>query len=250
MGRQAGYTIIEVTLFLAVTGLLVLGVGIGFNSTISNNQNVDATRTFESTIESVYSAVRSGETSHKVDAGGKATCQAAEAYPGASNKCLIIGKLLYFKDGSTIDVYNVVANTAPDVICTDTDLEVLKCYHPTVLETAERATTITPTWQATVGDVVFRNASNGIFASVNVIAFLRHPTSELVYMAPFRDDAVPVSGPYELTGIDNDYANSRGQACLVHAGFPARRSYVRFNGGEGVGAIDTSTEPITGASAC
>lgn len=250
MGRQAGFTIIEVTLFLAITGLLVLGVGLGFSSTISNNQKVDATRSFESVIEAVYSAVRSGETTRPVDADGKTTCKVQSTYPGASNECLVIGKLLYLKNSSTIDVYNVISNVAPDATCTDTGLEALKCYHPTVLDVAVTTKTLAPTWQAVVGSMTFQNATTSTYQQVNAVAFLRHPRSELVYMAPFNDTSFPVSGSYELTGIDNDYANAKGQVCLVHDGVPPRRSYIRFNGGEGVGAIDTADDPVTGASAC
>jgi type II secretory pathway pseudopilin PulG len=251
MGRQAGYTIVEVTLFLALTGLLVVAVLTGFGGAINNNRKTDTTRSFESAIETLYAGVRSGEANRPIDATGKAVCINEEAYPGASNECLVIGKLVRFVNSRTVDVYNVVSNVDPDSGCTVTGAQILNCYHPRVLEMSQIAERITPEWQAQVGQVTFRNSVNGVYATnINFIGFLRHPASELVYIVPFSDTTVPASGEYEITGITNGYANSKGQICLEHDDYPVPRSYVRFNGGEGVGSIDMSDNPVTGAPAC
>lgn len=253
MGRQAGYTIVEVILFLALTGLLIMAVLLGFNGAINNNRKTDTTRSFESAIETIYSGVRSGEATRPTDAAGKSVCVSQAAFPGASNECLVIGKLLKITNSRTVDVYNVVSNVQPDNGCTNTGAEVLSCYHPRVLAMDTVSDRIVPQWQASIGQVTFQNISNGVYLSdVNIIAFLRHPSSELVYVVPYRDNSVPTSGEYQIpaTGFNNNYANTKGQICLKHDDFPVPISYVRFNGGEGVGSIDMSDSQLTGAPVC
>lgn len=253
MGRQAGYTIVEVILFLALTGLLIMATLIGFNGAINNNRKTDTTRSFESAIEAIYSGVRTGEATRPTDASGKTVCISQQAYPGASNECLVIGKLLKFKTDSSVDVFNVISNVTPDTGCSATGVQVLGCYHPRVLSMENFTTRIVPQWQATVGQVTFQNSSNSVYLTdVNLIAFLRHPASELVYVVPMRDTSVPSSGEYQIANfnLSNDYANTKGQICLKHDDFPVPKSYVRFNGGEGLGSIDMSDTPLTGAPAC
>lgn len=250
MGRQTGYTIVEVTLFLALTGLLILAVLAGFGGAINNNRKTDTTRSFESAVETLYAGVRSGEATRPTDTHGKAMCISQEAFPGASNECLVIGKLLRFENSTNVTVYNVVSNVDPDVGCSATGAQILSCYHPRVIEIDKEIDRIVPQWQAQIAQTTFRNSTNGIYNDANFIAFLRHPASELVYVVPFNDATVPVSGEYEITAISNSYANSKGQICLEHDDFPVPRSYVRFNGGEGVGSIDMSDSPLTGAPVC
>lgn len=254
MGRQAGYTIVEVTLFLALTGLLIMAALTGFNSSINNNRKTDATRSFESAIEAAYSGARTGTAVRPTDTTGKALCVTEQSFPGASNECLVIGKLLVFVNASTVNVYSVISNTTPDTGCSVTGVQALGCYHPRVLAMEKTVDQIVPQWQAQIGQVVFQHRTNSTIylSNVNLIGFLRHPASELVYMVPIRNLTVPTSGEFEITtaALDNNYANTKGQICLKHDDFPVPKSYVRFNGGEGVGAIDMSDSPLGGAPVC
>ena len=153
MGRQAGYTIVEVILFLALTGLLIMVTLNGFNRAINNNRKTDTTRSFESSIESIYSGVRTGEATRPVDGStGKAICIAQEAFPGASNECLVIGKLLRFQSPTQVDVYNIVANVNPDPACAATGVQVMQCYAPRVLDVDRIVDHINPQWQANIAD--------------------------------------------------------------------------------------------------
>ena len=229
----------------------------GFSGSINNNRKTDTTRSFESAIEAVYSGVRTGQATRQTSAG-KSVCIAEEAFPGASNECLVIGKLLRFVNGSTVNVYNVISNIQPDTGCTYTGVGALQCYHPRVIDIAELVDTIEPPWQATVVRPVFQQRSNPLnyLTDVNLLAFLRHPASELVYILPIQvpDATLPnVAGEEYLipgSAFDGEYANTKGQICIKHDGFPQPKSYVHFSGGEGVSSIDMSDNPIlTGGGA-
>ena len=255
MGRQSGYTVIEVLLFIAISGLLVMAVLNGFSGAINNNRKTDASRSFESAIETIYSGVRSAEAFRPIDTNGKAVCIAQEAFPRASNESLVIGKLLWFQNVSTVKVYNVVSNVDPDTNCDTalTGVEVLSCYNPRVIDMSNDVDLIVPQWQAQIAQVTFQNIGNSTYLTgVNLLAFLRHPESELVYVVPIRNTSVSGTGAYTFTAsnFSNNYANTKGQICLKHDAYPVPKTYTLFNGGEGVGSIDMSDSPLTGAPVC
>ncbi len=235
----------------------------GFNGAINNNRKTDTTRSFESAIEAEYSRVRTGEASRPTT-DGKAVCVAQEAYSGASNECLVIGKLLRFVNGSTVNVYNVVSNIKADTACAATyprGVEALRCYHPRVRDMGELSNKIEPLWQATVVRPVFRQKSNPLvyMTDTNLLVFLRHPTSELVYILPIQvpDASLPNAAgeeyPIPDAAFDSEYANTKGQICIKHAEFPTPKTYIHFSGGEGVSSIDMADGPLlvgSGAPAC
>ena len=258
MGRQSGYTLVEVMLFFAITGLLILIVINGFSSSINNNRRIDTVRSFEGAIEKVYSSVRSGEAARPVDTSGKTLCKTKQAFPGASDECVILGKLLAFlSDQRRVSVYNVVASITPDAACitSATGVEAIGCYEPVVLDMTTPQDTILPEWQARIQTVTFPNTSGGWDNDYTMIALLRQPSSEVVYIAPFKEGSlssiVAAPGQYALrTKLDNDTSNGKGHICLRHDEVSLGVSYVRFNGGEGVGSIDTGNSPLTGVPAC
>ena len=259
MGRQAGYTIVEVLLFLALTGLLIMGVLTGFSGAISNNRKTDTTRSFESAIEAEYSRVRTGEAS-RPGGTGMSVCIAQTAYAGASNECLVIGKLLRFVNGSRITVHNVISDIKPDDACAATYSggSELRCFHPRVLDMTAVTNIIQPQWQATAVRPVFQQKSNPLnyLDNVNLLAFLRHPTSGLVYIVPMSvaDGTIPSTpgNPYVIPEalFNGEYINTKGQICLKHEDYPTPKTYIHFSGGEGISSIDMADGPLfTGAGA-
>lgn len=261
MGRQAGYTIVEVTLFLALTGLLVMVVLIGFGGTIDNNRKTDSTRSLESAIEQGYSSVRSGVASRPTDQHGKALCGSQETYPGASDTCLVLGQLLRFSTGtsSKIRFYNIVSNHRPDAGCSTSGIMGIACYHPRVLDMSTPVDEYTPSWQARIKMVVFKSNIGEFYRTPEFIAILRHPDSDVIYLNPLAAVGVPEDldnfkilsneGGYYASypAVIENYTSAKGQICLEHDGV-GQKSYVRFNGGEGVGAVDMSDTPLLTAA--
>lgn len=257
-----GFTIIEVLLFISVSGLIVLMALTGFTSSIDANRRIDTNRSFEAAIEAEFASVRAGSVVRMVAPDGKVvrcTPGGARAYPGASDECIVIGKLLKIQQGtaSTVTVYNVVANVEPVGGCTESSIRgVIDCYEARVVDMSEPTDSFSPEWGAQINGIDFQSKSGTAYrpyapAQTAHIAILRDPVSELVYMAPLNI-VTGNNGFADLTDTGvNSFANAKGQICLKHEGLLAPKSYLRFTGGEGLGSIDFATDPLfTGVTPC
>lgn len=257
-----GFTIIETLLFVSISGLLVMMVLAGFSSSLEAKRRIDTNRSFEASIEAEYTRVRTGTVVRQVDASGKVprcTPSGTDSFPGASDDCVVIGKLLKLKQGanSSVSSYNVVANVTPTSTCTLKGIRaVIKCYDARVMNMSTPTATFAPEWQADIVHVSFQSKINDNdyrsydSSQVAYIAVLRDPTSELVYIAPLNRYNDLSTGRYDLTDDDSlsNFENAKGQVCLKHEGLLAPKSYLRFNGGEGIGSIDMLPTPLYSGS--
>lgn len=251
MRGHAGYTIIEVTLFLALSGLIALAVLLGYNGTINNNRIADTTKSLEAEIIEAYSSVQAGQTSHRLNSAGYAQCSAASAFPGASNACIAIGRLLVF-EGQNVVAYSLVANANPTVPCTQAGVaRIVQCYSPRVLAASDPADAYQLEWQARASSPLFMNGPTS--GSFNMLAFVRDPDSEFIYTLPVNGDSRNL-GPrtnadFMLPDTSLTYANQPGQICVNHDIGNSRTTYIRFNGGDGIGSVDSGDIPPEGVSA-
>lgn len=262
-----GFTIVETLLFVSISGLLVMTVLAGFSSSLEAKRRIDTNRSFEASIEAEYTRVRTGTVVRQVDVSGKVPkCMPSgtDSFPGASDDCVVVGKLLKLKLGSNSSVssYNVIANVTPTSTCTLKGIRaVIDCYEARVMDMSTPANTFAPEWQADISHVSFQSkTSSSMYRSYNsaqvaYIAVLRDPSSELVYLAPLNRYTDQSSGKYDLTDdtLLSNFENAKGQVCLKHEGLLAPKSYLRFNGGEGIGSIDMLPTPLfsgSGAPVC
>lgn len=93
-----GFTIIEVMLFLAVTGMLLLMVFIGTGSMASRQRFTDTTDSLQSYFQTELSAVENGVNTRTTssDCPLNTTDQA-----GTSDRCLLLGRLLTINNTGT-----------------------------------------------------------------------------------------------------------------------------------------------------
>lgn len=88
--RQWGFTLIEVSLFLALTGALLLLVTVGVQNSISNQRQSDSVQNFAEFLRSVYSKVENVQN-----------VQPTQNNTGKSDKA-IYGKLIVFGEDKTL----------------------------------------------------------------------------------------------------------------------------------------------------
>ena len=255
MGSQRGFTILEVTLFLAISGMLLLVAVTGVNGSIRTNRMADTTKSLESYIETQISEVRSGVMKQQVDASNKLSCPtqskpiATPQFPGSSDVCIVMGRLLVFTTGagSSVKVYNITGELTPNTTCQATaanNIERLRQYCPKVVETSTVSDRYVPEWSSTIL-ATSGFLKNGFKQQLDRVAILRDPTSESVYVISYDDIAnMPLTGVYSLPAsyVVPENVNQKGVICLDGGGFPALKSYVLFGGGEGVGSIKSAAD--------
>lgn len=114
MKRQRdGFTIIEVILFLAITGLMVAGLLAGVTIALRQQQYRDAVQSFAHFLKDQYSRVINVEN----DRGSTAVCP----IPGARNdgargqsECVIVGRYISSSDGRRYTAHPLYALRAAD----------------------------------------------------------------------------------------------------------------------------------------
>lgn len=116
--RSSGFTVIEVMLFLAVSGLMILGMFVGIGGSINRQRYEDAVYSFQDYMQGQYNIVdnvRNNRSEYICQSGAivqaSATATDLEKARGASN-CIIAGQLVTTTDGRQFTSKPVVA-TAP-----------------------------------------------------------------------------------------------------------------------------------------
>ncbi len=108
---KKGFTIIETTLVLAISGLLAVGLMIGWNRNIITQRYNDSVETFKSDIQSVFSEVenqsnpRNNRIRCTVDNNGGIVNAHVEVSNNGNTRgttnCIVLGKIISFGDGAT-----------------------------------------------------------------------------------------------------------------------------------------------------
>lgn len=137
--NEQGYTLLEVMLFMAISGLLVLVAFIGLSSRFRNVRFTDATRAIESSVSREFATSQLGESRWKVsckrDAAGRKVKAEGSLGSGESEDCVRNGVLALFL-GDKIQYYSI-ASAKEQFVCTSTENQStankLFCHGPTIL---------------------------------------------------------------------------------------------------------------------
>lgn len=131
---QRGFTFIEVMLFLAVTGLLAMGILMGSGATINQQRYRDSVNTLKSYIQQQYSEVTSVTNSRdanwQCDSNGAVTDTGGPAgEPRGRSDCVMLGRLITIGDtGKQLTSSSVSAYRTAGVATASSDIDELKNY--------------------------------------------------------------------------------------------------------------------------
>ncbi len=183
--KQRGFTIIEVSLFLAITGLMIATLVFGMQRMISQVRFNDSINSLTAYMQSQYEEVRSGINPRDV---GVNICNTSstESAPGSTN-CLLIGKVLHFNQSSSVvETAYVVAKNVPaleELSGLSDQAALLKTT--LVAETSE--TTQDIQWGATFErGTTYGSAASFSPTDVNTLAIMRSPISSQVMVFAFN----------------------------------------------------------------
>lgn len=112
---QPGYTIVEVMMFLAITGVLLTSALLVFSGRQARTQFSQSVRETESKLRTSINEVASGYYPNSSDfscsapaGGGPALSSGTANEQGTNEGCIFLGKVLHFKEGSEVKLYTVV----------------------------------------------------------------------------------------------------------------------------------------------
>jgi hypothetical protein len=166
--HSAGFTIIEVILFLTVTGVLTMSVFATSTVGINNQRYVDAVNTFKATVQEEFTnTTQVGNTRPKT---AKCPLSPATSQPVGASDCVVMGRLMTVDANGNILRSNLVG-LRPDVAPTSvSDIANIQSYTPTI--DAVQQTTSTMNWgtvvkSGAVSIVIFRSPTSG-----NVLSFV------------------------------------------------------------------------------
>lgn len=247
MVNDRGFTVVEVVLFLGITGLMLLGVFAGTNTLIANSRFQDSIFNLESYLQRQSEQAWNGvnpRTNIKCS-GSKVT--SGNDTPGTSN-CLLLGRVVIFRPSppATTDQANVVE--AYDVVGSEpsvptlglTNDALLKLYDPqTVPVSVERYEMPWGTY--------FRSGRRGASA-VNAIAFLRSPTSSRQSTYHFQTADAGTS-EIPIQSYINSANSAEANYCVNGVGGPLNRyrAAINFGVAQGSGSIRANLNASAGS---
>ncbi len=190
-----GFTLIEVSLFLALTALLFAGIAAGVQNSIYQQRFNDSVQNFAEFLRTAYSQVLNVQN----DGNGR-------------SKQAIYGKLVTFNkddsDKNVINTYNVVGNI-DDEIGTGEAIELLRELNGNIVVTNEEGELVpvgfvesyTPKWGAVIQKSSDSDDSTKSFEGALLV--IRHPLSGTVYTYVSEDKVNQSNFSSLLNSVDS-----------------------------------------------
>lgn len=221
VGKQAGFTIVEISLFMAITGLLFLVALVGTGNTIRTFRFTDSGRSLEAFAQKQYDDIINGlnNRSNTISCSGGVVNLGVGQAVGSSN-CLLMGKLIVFRAGNpTATVYNVLGSEPANANYSLSDNQLIIDFQPTAVTSAATSTYTIP-WGAQPSG--FKRLSDNV--ATNGLLLVRSPKSAQLVSYTF---VVPAVVPTSLTSLVSNPLNrlQTTNFCIRSAdniGMPAR----------------------------
>lgn len=145
--RQAGFTVIEVMLFLAVSATLAAAIFATTMLNINTQRYTDSVRSFKALVQEQYintTRVQNPNdiTSHCPDVG-------MSEQDRGTNDCLVVGKLFSVTGGKNIVIRSVVGVPPDEEKYTGTDIQALQAMKSLFAVNAG-AETLSPAWDTSL----------------------------------------------------------------------------------------------------
>ena len=244
--RSEGYTIVEVSLFLGISALLLTMALVGTGLSIRTTRFTDSTRSLHAYVQQQYDDLLNGVNSRfgNESCSNGAVTNGSSQTPGTSN-CLFMGRLIVFtQNSSNITSYNIVGTEPANVDYSKSDEQLIYDFTPTII----RNVGVTPysiPWQATISGTKRPVDSK----AVDALALIRSPRSNRIVSYVFKQ---PV-GNYALASLVNPSLSANtnniskaANFCVASADGLGTPSKITISGGQGQDAIGVSFDAVTG----
>ena len=116
--RESGFTIIETTLVLAITGLIVAVILVGIGNALNQQRYIDAVNQAVDFVRGQYTVGANTMNNRPANesCGSGGIRDDITPMPRGASDCLLVGTIMRTQgsDGKTVNVYQVVALADPD----------------------------------------------------------------------------------------------------------------------------------------
>lgn len=210
--KQWGFTIIELILFLGITGALFAGLMVGVNTSINTQRYKQSAASFKSALEEQYAEVtyprNARDSSWACSAEAGIVSDPSNGTTRGTSQCVLLGRFIEVeKDGTTIktgDVVGIDPGVGTETV--SSDIDILKAYTPRVSPINVSETEVG--WQSHL-----EYPENGVSKASYLI--LRSPLSGIIRTFGSADPL-----PDQLTNmLTTSHATAVIKNCVVPAGY-------------------------------
>ncbi len=248
MTRAEGYTIIEVSLFLGISALMLAIALVGTGLSIRTTRFADSTRSLHAYVQQQYDDLLNGVNSRL----GNEACNsgvistATPQTPGTSN-CLYMGKLILFKPSTdTLTTYNIVGTEPANPDYSKADEQLIFDFNPAIVTSVGSESYDIP-WRANISGS--KRPVDG--RAVDAFALIRSPRSTRIVSYTYKEPAA--AGSYNLPSLIDPSvpanANNISKAanfCVSSSDGLGQPSKLTISGGQGQDAIGVSFDAVVG----
>lgn len=186
--RESGFTIIETSLALAVTGLMVTVILFGIGNSLSHQRYTDAVNQTVDYFRGLYTRTTNTLNNRSQDEGCSASGVTSTGnMPVGTSDCLLLGQVMRSSNGTSITTYQVLALRDPSSdtgATTATDIELLQASS---LQQGNQLDTFTPDWGARLVN------PGGTDAATFTIMVVRTPVTGTVLTYTSSSDTASVA---------------------------------------------------------
>lgn len=189
--KQTGFTIIEVTLVLAISSLMLLLMMTGITLAVQRQRFSDSVNGTQSYVQQQFNYTQNvinNRSATSCDPSNPGDLLAGDPSVRGASDCLIIGKLIEIRTGpeeTNISSYDVVgANIDPNIPPYDaySDLELIRAINPTVVKQPTPGSDYIVPWGAQVSALKDADSTGGNDSPTPFIAMLRSPRSGVIHV--------------------------------------------------------------------
>lgn len=186
---NAGFTILETMLFLAITGVMIVAMLVGVGTSINIQRYRDSVTSLKAVLQSQYSSIENVQNSRdnnwKCDSTAR-TSQTGALQAVGQSECIVIGRYVELS-GSNITIATVTGYESPTVIPTGDDINIIKTVYTLGLSTVAQDST-TLEWGTSIAWPV----GVGTGTRSTGVLILRSPDTGSVYTFT-QDSPVPIA---------------------------------------------------------
>lgn len=209
-----GFTVIETMMFLAITGILVVGILYGTGTSINVQRYRDSVLSLQTTLQDQYSQVVNVRNEVSLEGLSCDTNAVVTVDPDLGSAprgqadCVVMGRYINTIDSRTLSLGTVVGYISPNAVTSTNDLQTLQLYALNTIPTSEEEYPIE--WNAEL-----QQAGGDMPLEFSVL-ILRSPTSGIV--RTFINPTVSVGNDTIDDLVDAAYLSQSLKACVDAGG--------------------------------